>query len=102
MIWAIIDSSVNSDIGAVMMCLTFLPADEPERSAAARDLARALAGLVETGKRRAVLVGRVDGTDPRESPLGPYLAEAGFFAGSRGYLKRALPRPGASAVAPHA
>ena len=82
--------------------LTFLPAEEPERSAAARDLARALAGLVESGKRRAVLVGRVDGMDPRDSPLGPYLAEAGFFAGSRGYLKRALPRSGASSVAPHA
>jgi ATP-dependent Lhr-like helicase len=80
--------------------LTFLPAEEPERSAAARDLARALSNLVETGKRRAVLVGRVDGVDPRESPLAPYLAEAGFFAGSRGYLKRALPKPPSGARIP--
>ena len=83
--------------------LTFLPPEEPERSAAARDLAAALAGLVETGKRRAVLVGRVDGADPRDSPLAPYLAEAGFFAGSRGLLKRALPKtPSASPLPPTA
>jgi len=73
--------------------LTFLPAEEPARSAAARDLAHALARLVETGRRRAVLVGRVDGRDPRESALAPHLAEAGFFAGSRGYLKRMSPAP---------
>ncbi|HEX4440565.1 MAG TPA: DEAD/DEAH box helicase [Thermoanaerobaculia bacterium] len=76
--------------------LTFLPAEEPDRSAAARDLARALADLVDSGRRRAVLVGRVDGVDPRESPLAPYLVEAGFFAGSRGYLKRATPKPAAA------
>ncbi len=73
--------------------LTFLPSEEPARSAAARDLAHALARLVETGRRRAVLVGRVDGRDPRESALAPHLAEAGFFAGSRGYLKRMSPAP---------
>jgi ATP-dependent Lhr-like helicase len=84
--------------------LTFLPGEEPERSAAARDLARALAELVNTGRRRAVLVGRVDGADPRDSPLAPYLAEAGFFAGSRGYLKRALPKgpPDSSRPVPRA
>ena len=76
--------------------LTFLPADEPARGAAARDLARALSGLVETGRRRAVLVGRVDGRDPRESPLGPHLVDAGFLHGSRGYLKRLSGQPAAS------
>ena len=74
--------------------LSFLPPDEPARGAAARDLARALARLVETGRRRAVLVGKVDGKDPRESPLAPHLVEAGFLAASRGFLKRlSLPRP---------
>jgi ATP-dependent Lhr-like helicase len=71
--------------------LTFLPAEEPARSAGARDLAKALSRLVEAGRRRAVLVGKVDGRDPRESPLAPHLSEAGFFAGSRGYLKRMSP-----------
>ncbi len=73
--------------------LSFLPADEPARGAAARDLARALARLVDTGRRRAVLVGKVDGRDPRESPLAAHLVGAGFLAGSRGYLKRLSPRP---------
>ncbi len=72
--------------------LTFLPADEPARSAAARDLVQALSRLVETGRRRAVLVGKVDGRDPRESPLAPHMSDAGFFVGSRGYLKRMSPR----------
>ena len=71
--------------------LTFLPSEEPARGAAARDLVRALSRLVETGRRRAVLVGRVDGRDPRESPLAPHMSDAGFFVGSRGYLKRMSP-----------
>ncbi len=71
--------------------LTFLPAEEPARSAAARDLVQALARLVETGRRRAVLVGKVDGRDPHESPLAPHMSDAGFFLGSRGYLKRMSP-----------
>ncbi|MFY9550168.1 MAG: hypothetical protein WAU32_03380, partial [Thermoanaerobaculia bacterium] len=71
--------------------VTFLPADEPERSAAAKDLARVLSRLVESGRRRAVLVGKVDGRDPRESPLAPHLTEEGFLAGSRGWLKRRSP-----------
>jgi len=73
--------------------LTFLPADEPARAAAAGELARALARLVETGRRRAVLVGKVDGRDPRETPLAPHLVEAGFLHASRGYLKRLSPGP---------
>ena len=73
--------------------LTFLPADEPARAAAARELARALARLVESGRRRAVLVGKVDGKDPRESPLAPHLVEAGFLHASRGYLKRLSAQP---------
>ena len=73
--------------------LTFLPAEEPGREAAARDLARALARLVESGRRRAVLIGRIDGAEPAQSPLAPHLAAAGFTLGSRGYLKRrTLPR----------
>ena len=67
---------------------TFLPAAEPERGAAAEALAGALARQVDSGRRRAVLVRKVDGKDPRDSVLAAYLAAAGFFAGSRGYLKR--------------
>ena len=68
---------------------TFLPADEPERSEAASSIASALAALVEEGRRRAVLISRIDGEEAAASPLAPFLEAAGFARGSRGYLKRA-------------
>ncbi|HTR04542.1 MAG TPA: DEAD/DEAH box helicase [Thermoanaerobaculia bacterium] len=68
-----------------------LPEGEPDRQNAARDLARALAALVDSGKRRAVLVARVDGADPASSALAPHLLEAGFQRGSRGYVRRRAP-----------
>ncbi|MCK6550719.1 DEAD/DEAH box helicase, partial [Myxococcota bacterium] len=68
--------------------LTFLPKDEPERSEAARAIAGALSELVEDGRRRAVLIDKVDGEDPTRSPLARYLAESGFAETSRGYMKR--------------
>jgi ATP-dependent Lhr-like helicase len=83
--------------------VTFLPADEPERTEAARALAAALAAPVEEGKKRAVLISRIDGEDPASSPLAPFLSSAGFVRGSRGWLKRAAPgsavRPSPSASA---
>jgi ATP-dependent Lhr-like helicase len=75
--------------GAERSVLTFFPAEDPERQKAAAAVAEALAGLVEGGRRRALLVSRVDGGDPAQSPLGPALAARGFTPGSRGYLKRA-------------
>ena len=71
--------------------LTFLPMTEPELSRGASTIARALAGLVETGSRRAVLVSLVDGEPVEKSVLAKFLREAGFTAGSRGYLKRKTP-----------
>jgi ATP-dependent helicase Lhr and Lhr-like helicase len=71
--------------------LTFLPESEPEASETAAAIAGALAGLVESGRRRVLFVGKVDGEDPSRSPLAPYLREAGFLAGSRGFLKRMPP-----------
>src|SRR5262249_41418105 len=68
--------------------LTFLPESGPEREAAARELAHSLSDLVAWGRRRAVLVAKVDGRDPKDSPLARPLADAGFAAGSRGWLKR--------------
>jgi ATP-dependent Lhr-like helicase len=69
--------------------LTFLPREEPERSRSARALAQALAALVDDGRRKALLVARVDGEDVARSPLAPFLAAAGFTPGIKGYLKRA-------------
>jgi ATP-dependent Lhr-like helicase len=69
--------------------LTFLPPDEPERTRRARALAAALAGLVESGRRRALLLERIDGTAPHASPFAPHLSNAGFSPGQQGFLKRA-------------
>jgi ATP-dependent Lhr-like helicase len=69
--------------------VTFLPPEEPERSRSARALAFALADLVDGGRRRALLVSRVDGDDVARSPLAAFLIAAGFTPGIRGFLKRA-------------
>jgi ATP-dependent Lhr-like helicase len=68
--------------------MTFLPDSEPEASETSAAIAGALAGLVETGRRRVLMVAKVDGEDPSRSPLAPFLLETGFLAGSRGFLKR--------------
>ena len=52
-------------------------------------MANALARLVDSGRRRALLVSQVDGEPAHSSPLAPLLVAAGFSAGHKGYLKRA-------------
>jgi hypothetical protein len=62
-------------------------------------LARALAGLVDSSERRALLLATVDGERPGASPLAAALRDAGFRPGADGWLKtRAIdgsrpPRP---------
>ncbi|MGE5046928.1 MAG: DEAD/DEAH box helicase, partial [Deltaproteobacteria bacterium] len=68
---------------------TFLPEDEPAHGQCARALARALAALVDEGRRKALLIARVDGEDVNAARLAPELKAAGFTAGIKGYLKRA-------------
>jgi len=80
---------------------TFLSADEPQRSHDARALAAALAGLVDAGRRKALLIDRVDSQPTAESFLAPALRSAGFTPGMRGFLKRAPlgyepPEPGSA------
>jgi ATP-dependent Lhr-like helicase len=79
--------------------LTFLPESDPERTESARAIASALVSLVADGRRRALLIAKVDGADPAASPLASFLAEAGFLPGSRGYLIRAAPRAEEARVA---
>jgi len=67
---------------------TFLPLEEPARTHAARALAHGLAAQVDGLRRKAFLIARVDGEEVSGSPLVPFLKEAGFTAGIRGYLKR--------------
>lgn len=71
--------------------LTFLPDEEPERSRLAGILAGALADLVDEGNKRALLITLVDGGQPAQSALGPYLGQEGFRPSSKGYLKRRTP-----------
>ncbi len=70
--------------------LTFLPEQEPARGEAARALAAALAALVDEGRRRTLLIGRIDGEEASQSAFGARLAEAGFTAMSKGYFRRGV------------
>ena len=67
----------------------FLPEDEPSRSAAAREVARALAALVHEGGRRALLIAEVNDEPASRSVLAPFLAEEGFTATAMGMQLRA-------------
>src|SRR5439155_15149131 len=67
--------------------------DEAARLASAAALANALASMVETGDRRALLVTTIDGAPASKSDLGPALADAGFTPSAEGWLRR---RKGAS------
>jgi ATP-dependent Lhr-like helicase len=80
--------------------LTFLPIDEPDRSAAARLLAHALAERVTRAKGRALLVSTVDGVEASRCPLAPVFAEAGFSPTLHGLLKRGRPGEPAAAEEP--
>jgi ATP-dependent Lhr-like helicase len=67
---------------------TYLPKDEPMRSAALGLLARTFSEMVEGGRRRAILISRIDGTDASDSPLAPAFVAVGFTAGQKGLFKR--------------
>jgi ATP-dependent Lhr-like helicase len=67
---------------------TWLPAGEPERAAAARAVAQALAGLA---LRDGLLLGEIDGVPAPEHPLAPALAAAGFTASGMGFSVRRSP-----------
>lgn len=66
----------------------FLPDEEPARSLAAREVAHLLAGLVESGNRRALLFTDVSGEPVADSPLAPFLIAEGFTASVLGFQKR--------------
>jgi ATP-dependent Lhr-like helicase len=77
--------------------LTFLPAEEPDRTRAARHIASALVGLVDGALRRAIILATIDGQPARQSGLGETLREAGFVAVGDGFVLRgARPARGAA------
>jgi hypothetical protein len=57
-------------------------------SGSARDLAAALAALVDTGRRPALLVSTVDGVEATRSPLAGAFVQAGFAPTRDGLHKR--------------
>jgi ATP-dependent Lhr-like helicase len=69
--------------------LTFFDPDGAGRSEAAAAMARALAGLVDGERRRALLISSIDGVPAAQSSLAPVFAIAGFAITMRGLLKRA-------------
>jgi ATP-dependent Lhr-like helicase len=66
----------------------FLPEEEPTRSTYAREAANALASLVTSGARRALLISEVNGEAVKKSALAPFLAEARFAPTAMGYQLR--------------
>jgi ATP-dependent Lhr-like helicase len=67
----------------------FLPDDEPSRGTTAREIASALASVVTSGQRRAMLISEVNGEPVAKSAIAPFLAEAGFVPTAMGYQRRA-------------
>jgi len=66
----------------------FLPEDEPLRSTVARAVAEALADIVQSGRRRALLLAEINDAPAARSPLAPFLTEAGFVSTAMGYQMR--------------
>jgi ATP-dependent Lhr-like helicase len=73
----------------------FLPAEEPDRSAAARDLAAFLAEQTqelrrreESGHREGLLISVINGQPAHLHFLSRFLLDAGFFAAPRGFSVR--------------
>ena len=80
----LVDGALAAYVGRGEKQVTsFLPEDEPRRSLVAREIAKSLARLVESGARRALLVAELD------EALAPFLAEAGFRPTAAGYQLRA-------------
>jgi ATP-dependent helicase Lhr and Lhr-like helicase len=67
-----------------------LPENEPERSHAAREVARKLAEVAirRQGKRTGLLIGEIEGVPAREHFLARFLEEAGFVLTAAGFQMR--------------
>jgi ATP-dependent Lhr-like helicase len=80
----LVDGALAAYVGRGEKQVTsFLPDDEPRRSLVAREIAKSLARLVESGARRALLLADFD------QALAPFLVEAGFRPTASGYQMRA-------------
>jgi len=66
--------------------LTWVPESEPQRSRAARTMARTLIDRARSGGEtpRGMLIEEINGSPAGTHPLAPYFIEAGFVAGAMG------------------
>ena len=86
----LVNGALACYIGRGVKQLTvFLPDEEPSRSMVAKQIARALASIVESGARRAMLIADVNDEPVARSPIASFLAEAGFTPTAMGYQRRA-------------
>jgi ATP-dependent Lhr-like helicase len=67
--------------------ITWLPDAEPQRSRAARAVARILIERARSGgdAPRGMLIEEIDGAPPSLHPLAPFLSQAGFISGAMGF-----------------
>jgi ATP-dependent Lhr-like helicase len=73
--------------------VTLLPEHEPGRSRVAAALARALAGWTARTSRHGIGWSLVDGRPAGQSPLAPFLKDAGFIPWGTGLRLMPAPRP---------
>ena len=73
-------------------CWSYVPDDEPQRSAIARPLAERLASVARG--EAGLLVSEINGIPAVEHPLAPFLVDAGFYPSAMGLMiRRPSPRP---------
>jgi ATP-dependent Lhr-like helicase len=72
-----------------------LPEDEPDRSRAARELARTLANIAHRwqGKRTGLLIDEINDAPARDHFLANFLEDAGFVVSPMGFQMRRLVQP---------
>jgi ATP-dependent helicase Lhr and Lhr-like helicase len=73
--------------------IVFIDPSGEDHARLAEELAGALGDLVESGKRKVLLLETIDGQDPRTSPIHAALLAAGFSGGARGLHRRRTAPP---------
>ena len=82
---ALVDGALVAHLSrGARQIVTFLPADDPERSRAGRQLARLLAREVQEGRRRAILIETIDGAPATGHSLAAHLTASGFVVTATG------------------
>jgi ATP-dependent Lhr-like helicase len=90
--WVVLhDGALLAYVGKTARSLhTYFRGNLGEQEVAAQQVAKALARLVESGRRRAVWLTEVDGALVSHGVMAEALVAAGFRCGSRGFLRKAV------------